>query len=177
MVRWVAIASIIRVKSRKEGFVARCAAGLSSFLASGLCVHFIPPQTDVPRVAHVAASAPIDDRDSAVIFTEAFEPEIAGKLVGMTMLVRADDLPEEALLDEGDIVGFTVVDERFGILGTVSEISAGPAQDLLVVLPDADYNEKEILIPFVDDLVPALDVESGIVHTVIPEGLLHLEER
>lgn len=176
MVRWIAIGTIIRVKSRKEGFVVRCTAGLSSYVAPGLRVHFIPPQTDVPRQAVIAETSPIAGEEVALRFEEAFDADIAGKLVGMTMLASEGDLPEGAVPDDPDVVGFTVEDVRFGVLGHVAEVIEGPAQDLLMVAAEDAAAPSEILIPFVDALVPEIDARSRIVRTAIPEGLLHLEE-
>jgi len=43
-----------------------------------------------------------------------------------------------------------------------------PGQDLLAV----DHNGREILIPFVLEIVPEIDVENKIITITPPEGLL-----
>ena len=177
MLRWVAIASVIRVKSRKEGFVLRCKTGLSSYLVPGLEVRFIPPVLDCARVATVKEVWAVDGDEVQVSFTEAFDTASAGKMVGMQVLVDAAALPDAALLSEPDVTSWPVEDARFGLLGEVSEVISGPAQRLLVVQASEDLvpdHSAEILIPFVQELVE-VDVAAKRLLSRIPEGLLNLE--
>ena len=172
---WVTFASIIRLKSRDEGFVLRCRAGLSSYCAPGLQLSVVPPVLDCPRLLTVVSAAPLEGEDVAVIFAEVADADIAGKLIGHALLADTADLPEEALVTEPDVTGWSVIDERFGLLGTVSEVVEGPAQDLLVVEPyEATGLANEILIPFVDAFVLNEDADRRILTTAIPAGLLTL---
>ena len=179
---WITIASIIRVKSRKEGFVLRCKTGLSAYLAPGMVVTFIPPQLDCPRSATVKTVAPGEVDEVTVTFTEEFSAEMAGKLVGLKVIADAALFPVGA--DGDSLMGLSVIDERFGALGVVTEVIEGPAQRLLVVTPDVDGEDgepvdggvvlpEEILIPFVEELV-RVDVGAGILRSAIPAGLLSL---
>ena len=170
---WVTFASIIRLKSRNEGFVLRCRAGLSSYCAPGLHLNVVPPVLDCPRQLTVVATAPLEGEDLAVQFAEVSDAEIAGKLIGHTLLADTADLPDEALAVGPDVTGWQVIDRRFGRLGTVSEVVEGPAQDLLVVEAAGDTSlANEILIPFVDAFVLNEDADSRILTTAIPAGLL-----
>ena len=177
MVRWVAIASINRVKSRKEGFVLRCKAGLSSYLEPGLEVRVIPPALDMPRVAHLQAVHCLAGDEAAVTFAESFNADACGWLVGKTLLADEAAFPPGLFAGERDLVGWEVIDGRFGVLGRVSLVVEGPAQRLLVVAGEDDEGrERNVPIPFVDAFIVQLDEEARRITTSIPGGLLTLEE-
>ncbi|MEJ5927363.1 ribosome maturation factor RimM [Corynebacterium sp. H128] len=55
-------------------------------------------------------------------------------------------------------------------IGTVTGISHGPAQSLLEV----EIAGREVLIPFVAEIVPEVDLEAGTATITPPEGLLDL---
>ena len=52
-------------------------------------------------------------------------------------------------------------------LGTVSEVQHLPAQDLLAV----DTGNGTVLVPFVEAIVPSVDLEAGVVAVTPPPGL------
>ena len=58
-------------------------------------------------------------------------------------------------------------------LGELADVIHLPAQDLLsVITPDS----REILVPFVSEFVPTIDVAAGRVVITPPPGLLELDE-
>ncbi|AKK03429.1 ribosome maturation factor RimM [Corynebacterium epidermidicanis] len=75
--------------------------------------------------------------------------------------------------DEGyydhELEGLTVLLDGTPI-GTVTGISHGPAQSLLEVRID----DREVLIPFVEEIVPDIDLDEGTCTITPPEGLLEL---
>ena len=80
----------------------------------------------------------------------------------------ATELPEEedAWYDH-QLVGLAALrdGERVGVVARVDHL---PAQDLLAVkLPD----DREVLVPFVKAIVPAVDLAAGTVTITPPEGL------
>ncbi|MDY3126816.1 MAG: ribosome maturation factor RimM, partial [Corynebacterium sp.] len=56
-------------------------------------------------------------------------------------------------------------------IGEVSGITHGPTQSLLELKLTGG---KEALVPFVEEIVPEIDIEAGIVIVTPPEGLLEL---
>ncbi|HEU4997778.1 MAG TPA: ribosome maturation factor RimM [Lapillicoccus sp.] len=72
---------------------------------------------------------------------------------------------------EEELVGLTVVDRSGTRLGEVTGLEVGPAQDLLVVRLDTG---TEAYLPFVEAIVPEVDVEAGRVVVDPPDGLLEL---
>lgn len=81
---------------------------------------------------------------------------------------RADD-------DEGwyedELVGLTVLTRDDVLVGTVTGLQTGPAQDLLVVALEAGGTAY---LPFVEAIVPEVDVPAGRVVVDPPDGLLEL---
>lgn len=67
-----------------------------------------------------------------------------------------------------DVIGYTVVDEQLGELGTVEAFYELPRQDLLAMR----YKGQEVLIPVVDELVSHADETTRQLHVNLPEGLL-----
>jgi len=69
-----------------------------------------------------------------------------------------------------DVIGFTVVDETLGELGTVENFYELPQQDMLAMR----YQGQEVLIPVVDELVSHADQEKKEIYVNLPEGLLDI---
>ena len=109
----------------------------------------------------VVRFAGIDSRDAA----EA--------LVGQTLMVPADDRPE---LEEGefhllDLVGLEARLKADGpAVGTVSDLISG-GNDLLEITTSEG---RKLLIPFVEAIVPEVQLEDGWLLLTPPPGLLEL---
>lgn len=88
--------------------------------------------------------------------------------------------PEETSEDEDgwyadDLIGLTVHQDDFDspIIGQVSDLITGDAQDLLEIrLSDG----IEVLLPFVEEIVPEIDEERGAIVITPPPGLLELNQ-
>jgi 16S rRNA processing protein RimM len=77
-------------------------------------------------------------------------------------------------LDEGEfyyheIIGCTVHSEEGELIGKIKEIIATGANDVWVV---GRQGEKDVLIPYIDDVVKEIDTRSKIITIHIMEGLL-----
>ena len=70
-----------------------------------------------------------------------------------------------------ELVGLDVVRDGEK-LGTVSEVRHFPAQDLLVVTTGAG----PVMVPFVEAIVPSVDIDAGIVHVTPPAGLFEEQD-
>jgi 16S rRNA processing protein RimM len=79
--------------------------------------------------------------------------------------MRPDD-PEEFY--DHHLVGMRAESSEGEALGEVSDVLHLPAQDVLVVR----HNERDVLVPFVMDIVPVVDVDAGRVVIVDVPGLL-----
>ncbi|RPD50219.1 16S rRNA processing protein RimM [Hymenobacter sediminis] len=69
-----------------------------------------------------------------------------------------------------DVIGYTVVDEQLGELGTVETFYELPQQDVLSMR----YKGQEILIPVANELILHADQSARKLHVNLPEGLLEV---
>jgi 16S rRNA processing protein RimM len=131
------------------------------------------PGSGVPRELTVRSA-----RSHRGIWLIGFEevPDRSGaeSLRGTRLFVDASPgLPEDD--DEGwyesDLVGLAAVTVGGSAIGTVSGLQTGAAQDLLVV---ELAGGGEALVPFVEAIVPEVDLEGGRVVLDPPPGLLEL---
>jgi 16S rRNA processing protein RimM len=103
--------------------------------------------------------------------------DAADALKGLTLAVELADVP--ALGDDEfyhhELRGFSVVDLRGAPLGTVVGVFAGPAQDLLEVLPppsEAAPEPETWFAPFVSAIVRTVDRQTRTITLDPPEGLV-----
>ena len=104
-------------------------------------------------------------------FDEAPDRTAAEALRNTKLLAAADELVEDDAWYEDDILGFDVVLEDGTSVGTVAGLETREVQDLLTV-KDADGHE--ILVPFVEEIVPDIDEDVRKVVLTPPPGLLEL---
>ena len=69
-----------------------------------------------------------------------------------------------------EVIGFTIKDENFGKVGTITGINDSTAQALFEV----DRNGKEVLIPMNDDFIKKVDRTNKTIFVETPEGLIDL---
>ena len=95
----------------------------------------------------------------------------AETLVGVTLTaqVPADEIPtDDAEFYDRQLVGLQAQLADGRLVGQVADVMHGPAQDILVIRT----NTGEKLVPFVDALVPSVDVAEGRVTIADIPGLL-----
>ena len=95
--------------------------------------------------------------------------EVARGLL-LVATVTADETPEdpEEFYDH-QLVGLRVVTTDGREVGELAEVVHGAAQDLLVVRTP---ERREVLVPFVEALVPVVDLAAGRVEVLDQPGLL-----
>ncbi|CCH34335.1 ribosome maturation factor RimM [Actinosynnema sp. NPDC047251] len=107
-----------------------------------------------------------------VRFEEVLTRDVAETLRGTLLLASTDDLPPTGDPDEfydHELEGLRAELLDGTEIGKVREIAHGPGGELLVV----DRAEGgELLVPFVRQIVPTVDVRGGRVVLDPPEGLL-----
>jgi 16S rRNA processing protein RimM len=91
-------------------------------------------------------------------------------VVDAAEVARGEDDDSEGWYEE-ELQGLAVVTRDGTRLGQVSALEVGTAQDLLVVTLDAG---GDAYLPFVEAIVPEVDLEGGRVVVDPPEGLLEL---
>ena len=96
----------------------------------------------------------------------------ADLMIGKSVYLPLDQLPK---LDDDqfyfhEIIGFKVIDSVQGPIGIITGVNDTSSQVLLEV----EHNDKQILIPLVDELIQQLDKQKKQIYLSIPEGLLDL---
>jgi 16S rRNA processing protein RimM len=104
-----------------------------------------------------------------------FDDRSAVETLRNTMLVVEID-PAESPADPDDyydhqLVGLRVVTLDGAAIGEVREMIHLPAQDLFAV---RRADGREVLIPFVEEIVPEVDLEAGVIVVDPPPGLFEL---
>lgn len=96
----------------------------------------------------------------------------AETLRGAKLFIETEELEEDD--DEGwyehELVG---LEARVGsqVVGKVAALHTMPVQDLLVI---EGADGKEILVPFVEQIVPEVDVAGGFILLTPPDGLFDI---
>ncbi|MEE1620691.1 ribosome maturation factor RimM [Zafaria sp. Z1313] len=107
-----------------------------------------------------------------IAFEEVLDRNAAEALRGAKLFVESDDEADDdpEAWYEHELVGLEVrVDGR--AVGKVAGLRTMTVQDLLVL----DLGDGEdVLVPFVEAIVPEVDVEAGFVVLTPPPGLLEL---
>jgi 16S rRNA processing protein RimM len=110
---------------------------------------------------------------SPVLFLEGIQDRSqAETLVKAILLIETDleQLPEdpEAWYDH-QLVGLTaLVGEE--VVGKVIRVDHLPAQDLLAI----ETSNGEVLVPFVKQIVPSVDIQKGQIVLTPPDGLFEI---
>lgn len=119
----------------------------------------------------------------------------AKQIVGSTLLVRDEDRPEleEDEIYTPDLVGMRVLLKETGrLVGKVVNVFNFGASDLLQVLLESTEDELDhgnvskpnvgasgqvVWVPFVEAIVPEIDMDRREMHITPPKGLLELNLR
>ena len=67
-------------------------------------------------------------------------------------------------------IGYTVIEEKFGILGKITDVD----ESTINVLLSVDHEGEELLIPAAEELITDADHEARTLTVSLPDGLLEL---
>ena len=121
--------------------------------------------------------------NKAVVTFEEISQDEALALVGHDLYLPLDLLPKLTgnQFYFHEVVGFRVVDETHGDIGTIQSVIDYPAQPLFQIIyhPDENANptkkqEIEILIPVIDPVIRKVDRDSKTLFITAPNGLIEL---
>ncbi len=101
-------------------------------------------------------------------FAEISDRTRAEEVRNTLISVEADDSDDDSAWYVADLIGLDVI-ENDTVIGKVADVINNPAQDLLEITLDSG---AEALIPFVEEIVPHVDIDSGTVTITPPAGLL-----
>lgn len=145
---------------------------LPSLIAEGMTVVPVPPALKGSRKFSVISVESDDREGSLVTFEGVATISDAEELVGKTLLVEEDCLPENfSLVNASLLVGREVIDVEHGSLGEITEVLVGPTQNVWVI----EGSFGQVMMPAVDEFIIEAPVE-GPITVSIPQGLLRLGE-
>ena len=105
-------------------------------------------------------------------FEDVDSEEDAERMLGSDLYLPLDLLPKL----EGDkfyyheVIGFEIIDKRFGPVGTITAVNDSTAQALFEI----DRDGNQILIPVSDDIIKKVDREAKVIEVEAPEGLIDI---
>ncbi|WDF69297.1 ribosome maturation factor RimM [Sphingobacterium oryzagri] len=96
----------------------------------------------------------------------------AQPLVKKKAYLPNDKMPERDPDDfrYSDLVGFLVIDEQEGEIGSITAVQELPQQFVATV----DFHGHELLFPLNEDLILDIDMQEQIIEVELPEGLVDL---
>ena len=103
-------------------------------------------------------------------FEEVKDRTMADSLRGVQFFAEPIEEDDDEGFYDHELEGLDVVLDGKAI-GKVTGVTHGPTQSLLEVTLEGG---KEALIPFVEEIVPEVDLDEGICTITPPEGLLDL---
>lgn len=109
------------------------------------------------------------DRGYQVAFEGVDDREAAEAIRGLDVAVETRRALGADEFWPGDLVGLAVHSEDGGLVGRVVDVIFGSAQERLLV---ENIDGSRFEVPFVDDLVPVVDIESGRIEIVLIPGLI-----
>ena len=130
---------------------------------------FSPSNNPVPRFINKVEW--ITDKEGLITFEDVTNPENAKQLSGSELYLIEKDFTKWFISDEGELdflKGYLVLDEEGNAVGYIEEIIEHPGQSLLTI------QNKDVLIPFVEDWVLKLNKRKKEITFRLPEGLLDL---
>lgn len=96
--------------------------------------------------------------------------EFKGKNIYLSKEKVEENLEENEFLID-DLIGLLAFDNEENFIGEIVEIRKSPANDILCI-KSPDENKELILVPFVSELVPIVDIKTKKVIIKPIEGLL-----
>lgn len=111
---------------------------------------------------------------SAIVhFQNVNTPLEAEQLIGAQVYLPLSELPPlkgKKQFYYHEIIGYNVVDKTHGNIGTVQNVYDNKFQAFFSIL----YNEKEILVPAIDEFIEKIDRTTKTLHLQCPEGLIDI---
>ncbi|MDZ4666577.1 MAG: hypothetical protein SGJ00_01720 [bacterium] len=96
--------------------------------------------------------------------------DAAANYIGKVLLLPNKSVKKEAVVDEWAINGFMAVDGKLGELGMVEEVIEYPYQSLARIV----FNNRDLLIPLVGEIIIEIDDKKKILRVQLPEGLIDI---
>lgn len=110
--------------------------------------------------------------NKATVTFEDISADEAHSLVGCNLFLPLEMLPKLTgnRFYYHEIIGWQVIDSEKGNIGTIASVIDYPAQALFQIMK----NDKEILIPIIDEVIKKVDRKEKTMYITAPNGLIDL---
>ena len=108
-------------------------------------------------------------------FQEIVDRTAAEQAAGSLLYAEVDETelpPEPGKYFDRQLIGLLVSTNDGDVIGKIVDVLHLPAQDVLVM----NMHGKEVLIPFVDPIVPVVDLAQNMITINPPVGLLEVAD-
>lgn len=100
----------------------------------------------------------------------------AEELVGRDIFIKKDSLEQDPENSDGltieDLQGWTVLNDDSAVVGTISGWEDIPGNPCIYLIPANGTESSEVMLPFHEDLILAIDEAGRRITMHIPEGLI-----
>lgn len=105
-------------------------------------------------------------------FEDVDSEEDADRLMGSELYLPLEFLPplEGNKFYYHEVIGFKVVDQNFGEVGSIKSINDATSQAIFLI----DRNGIEVLIPIIDEFLIKVNRENKTIEVRTPKGLIDL---
>ena len=105
-------------------------------------------------------------------FEDVDTEEDADRIMGSELYLPLEFLPplEGNKFYYHEVIGFSVIDQKFGTVGVITGINDTTNQALFII----DHKGTEILIPINDEFLTKVDRDNKTIEVNTPEGLIEL---
>lgn len=135
--------------------------------------HFLVKQNGSMVPWFIAKTEWLSNSEGFIWFEEILNRETAKNYSGKELFLPDAYVPKYFLHDATDSTtyyGYAAFEEKKGFLGTITDSIENSAQTLLVVKKE----QREILIPCVDEFITSINQAKKEIVFTLPEGLLDL---
>jgi len=110
--------------------------------------------------------------DKALIkLDEVEDVNVANELVGLKLLLPADQITPNDDLLLSDLIGYTMISDQKQLVGKIVDYQEYLTNSVFTV---EHQSGKEVMIPVVDELIVEVDTDKKTIEMVIPDGLIDL---
>jgi len=123
-------------------------------------------------IPYFISSIKINGSSARVLFEDVDSTEKAQSLTSKQLFLPLEMLPELKgnKFYFHEVIGFTVIDKVKGNIGTIASIIESTSNPIMQII----YNEKEILIPIIKNVIKKVDRENKTIEIEAPEGLIDI---
>lgn len=111
-----------------------------------------------------------NDKEYVVNVEDVMQVEAAKKMIGKQVYIQEDVIADHAKDSPLLWIGFNIVDKEKGSLGKVEDVMQTGHQWLAKII----YEEREILIPLIEQMILDVNLRNKFIRMELPDGLLEL---